>query len=364
MLRAGSLLVAAAALAAPTLLRATPSRRTPPPRGFLATSVSAASPRSWFALGSTPCSAGRCVAIIATGDAGRHWHRMPAPTRVFAPLTPAAGAAQAIRFADRRNGWAYGGGLWSTHDGGRHWRRVALRTGVVTDVTSARGRVYVLNTACNTAGMMCQLGRLLSGGVGSDRLSPVPRLPRLGFPGAGFGGSLVSGGEALLVAHVQGARSGRSFVYGSTAGRWSRRTVPPCRNEAFELGVSPGGTVFAVCAGQPSAGSQGKRAYRSMDGGRHWRRLASPPSTGYASQLAAVDGGTAFLANGRGDVVVTRDAGRSWRPALSGARGGGWSDVQFVNPRVGFALPWGLQQRRFLAVTRDGGRHWQFRTFR
>lgn len=285
---------------------------------------------------------------------------------MFASSTPAAGAVQAIRLADRRNGWAYGGGLWSTHDRGRDWRSIAPRAGVVSDVTSAGGRVYVLNLECNTAGMMCQFGRLLSGRVGSDRLRPVAGVPRLGFAGGEFAGSIASGLRAsFYVARVQGARSARSFVYGSTGGRWSRRAAPPCRGETLELelAVSPEGAVFAVCAGEPGAGSQRKRAYGSTDGARHWRRLASPPETGYASQLAAVDVRTVFLANARGDLVVTRDAGRSWRPALSGARGGdGWSEVQFVPRRLGFTLPFGLG--RFLAVTRDGGRHWQSRPFR
>ncbi len=97
-----------------------------------------------------------------------------APSRGLAGFDDAPGnGVNLLRFADSRDGWAFGPGLQSTHDGGGHWRAVRL--------PGARPSVEDLATACGvTDAVVAQrggAGRLYNTAVEADRWRPVLSLP-------------------------------------------------------------------------------------------------------------------------------------------------------------------------------------------
>src|SRR6516162_2378937 len=75
---------------------------------------------------------GSRIVLCRTADGGQHWSSVPAPSAPWPYRSSVPGpavstgpdAVSQIVFADQRDGWAFGPGLWATHDGGTHWHRV------------------------------------------------------------------------------------------------------------------------------------------------------------------------------------------------------------------------------------------------
>jgi hypothetical protein len=138
--------------AAASLPTATPSRPPPTsavtpslPPGFVPQAFTAISATHWWVLGSVPCGARDCPAIVATTDAGAAFQPLPAPGGRFGPGLNSPPAAGNIRFADSADGWAFDPGLYATHDGGRHWTAISV-PGRVTDLEPGLGEVFAVVT--------------------------------------------------------------------------------------------------------------------------------------------------------------------------------------------------------------------------
>ena len=185
-----------------------------------------------WVLGTAPCAAGgRCLALEETIDAGRSWSARPLPTALLAAadrkvdgvpaeLAPCCGGLN-IRFANRRDGWIYGGLtaagrlagstepiLWSTHDGGEVWRQQALPglsdESPIFDVEAAGGMVYLM--APNDAE-----GVTVESSPVSEDSWHVSNAVRLGDPA---GGSMQSGAFVPpRIARLAG-RGQRSWHHG------------------------------------------------------------------------------------------------------------------------------------------------------
>jgi hypothetical protein len=84
---------------------ASPSARasSPVPVGFAPQSFTAIGDRSWWLLGSVPCSRSRCPAIVRTTNGGRSFHGIPAPSAPLASSYYTAGVSD-LRFADPEDG--------------------------------------------------------------------------------------------------------------------------------------------------------------------------------------------------------------------------------------------------------------------
>jgi photosystem II stability/assembly factor-like uncharacterized protein len=311
-----------------------------------------------FVLGTTGCRQASCTVLLATNDGGRTWERTTAPPAPVRTGAPTGEGIRTIRFANARDGWAFGGGLFSTHDGGVHWRAVPLHLdGVVVGVASARHSVYALEEACNSAGGQCQLGRLLMSPLARDAFGPTRAPLRLGVPGHPFAGTLAVHGRAVFVlAQVDARRS----LYASEKQGWVRRSAPCRRAVEVAFAASAAGRVAVVCGGEPGAGQQRKRAFASSDAGAHWRRLADPPTAGYVSDVVEPAPGTLVVASARGGILVSREGGRSWETAFGGGPGDGWGEIVFATARDGVAVPYAQPSDTApaLAVTHDGGRSW------
>lgn len=307
----------------------------PVPAGFSPTSVTFVSRTTGWVLGS--CGQG-CTAVLRTTDGGRHWRGLPATPEPQG----AAGTVTGLRFADFRNGFAYGGGLYATHDGGTSWGRVPV-AGRVTDVAAAGGRVWLVVDHCDSAGS-CPPVTLMSGSVSGGPLTtaasaPAPQLP----------------GDEQVVAHaataylVVGPSSAQTRAV--LAGPGGTRAMPCAAGESAALAAATS-RLLLVCSGDVAAGQQRKTAWTSTDDGRHWSAQGNPPQV--AGTTVAVTAGAAYLGNSRTGVDVTRD-GRSWAPSL--ASDAGVSYVGLLDETFGEALV-GTSPQAVLELTSDGGRHW------
>ena len=69
------------------------------------------------------------IALLATGDAGRHWRRWTTPVR----MKDSVGATLALHFLSPHLGFAVAdtnpGPLWWTRDGGTTWSPVTITAG-------------------------------------------------------------------------------------------------------------------------------------------------------------------------------------------------------------------------------------------
>jgi photosystem II stability/assembly factor-like uncharacterized protein len=115
------------------------------------------------------------------------------------------------------------------------------------------------------------------------------------------------------------------------------------------LTAAPDGTLFAVCAGEPSVGFQAKTTARSADGGRSWAVRApcggkpcqgSPLDFGYLGAADAVSGSTVYLAGARSPLLVTRDGGARWHVVrqVNAGTDAGTSQVIFFSRADGVVL--------------------------
>ena len=188
--------------------------------------------------------------------------------------------------------------------------------------------------------------------------------------------------SGYVLASPQSNRSGNassaSLSYTRNGGRtWTRSRVP-CGQGGLSVVLTraPGGTLAAVCAGEPSAGSQGKMFTLSANGGRSWTKPAGCEigypchgsavlPDGYLSQIAATSARTVYLIGSRGPLIVTSDGGRRWHqvsPAKApviGAENGGVAQVMFFGRSkglvVGDSFATGVVQ---IWHTADDGRRW------
>jgi hypothetical protein len=187
--------------------------------------------------------------------------------------------------------------------------------------------------------------------------------------------------SAYVLASPEATSNGKtgsaSLSYTANGGRsWSRSGVP-CGQDDWSVVLSraPGGTLAAVCAGEPSAGSQGKMATLSANGGRSWTKpvgcVFGKPCpdqvlfAGYLSQIAAVSARTVYLIGSRGPLIVTSDGGKLWHqvsPAkgpVVGAEVGGIAQVVFFGRSKGVvagdSFSTGIGQ---IWHTSDGGKRW------
>jgi len=263
--------------------------------------------------------------------------------------------------------------------------------GTVLAVSAIGRSVWMLLDRCHgSSSKRCSL-RLLESVNGGRTWHPARTQP----PGGAGGGApvkepalgqtwLLRTGVAsgYVLASPQFGRSGNagsaSLSYTRNGGRTWRRSRVSCGQDDMSvvLARAPGGALAAVCAGEPSAGSQGKMITLSANGGRSWTKPAGcvlgfpcPDDAvlldGYLSEIAATSARTVYLIGSRGPLIVTSDGGRRWHPVspakrpVIGAENGGIAQVMFFGRSkglvVGDSFASGVVQ---VWRTTDGGRRW------
>lgn len=308
----------------------------PVPAGFNPESFTAIDEATWWLLGPAPCSSPPCTSIVRTTNAGRSFVGIPAPRT--------DGVTQ-LRFADIRDGFAYGPELWATHDGGAHWHRVAIG-GSVSDLEASGGWVYALVARGKTA-------RLERADASLDRWSVLPAA------GNATGDIWAQGSDVL----VEAANSSRQqlMVSHDLGQTFTAYPVPPSVGCQFQepagLQEPAGPVVWEHCATGTMSG-----VWRSPDGGRTFVATAGPhswpgPELPNSAAFAAASASTAVV--GYRQLYRTTNGGASWAPSPTPPEVTWWSYLGFTNSTYGFGLGRvgsSLSSPVRLYSTTDGGR--------
>ena len=277
----------------------------------------------------------------------------------------------------------YGPQLFVSHDNAKTWAR-SPQSGSVLDVDAIGLSVWMVVSTCAHAetgsDLPCPVHVRQSSNGGRTWESSLvsPSGDSGGISSGAHGQSYlirVSRSSAYLMLapslNTHGGSSDVPLWFTSNAGRsWSSRQVP-CHIGAWSavLSVAPNGTLMAVCASEPSAGSQIKSVLESSDGGRT-RDLKTDSNIefGYLGAIDLVTSQEAFLVGGRSSLLVTHDGGTLWQPVkpLLGSTAGGTSEVVFFNAAHGLVLgnDDSDNERLTLWSTADGGKHWSSKPMR
>jgi photosystem II stability/assembly factor-like uncharacterized protein len=309
-------------------------------------SFSAVSVAHWWVLGSVPCGDRNCLRIVTTTDGGASFQSLPAPGAPFGPAGNAPPVAGQIRFADARDGWVFGPGLYATHDGGRHWAAASVG-GAVTDLEPGLGQVFAVATPpeppCARTGT-CGAG------------APAPRLWRTRPESDAWSPDPAAGGVSLgLAVH------GRSvWILDSMRTRGAPAIGTHLRHSADggdHFATQPGAIPAVACFYSPvsdtvlwsyCSGGHLMYAYISADAGRHFSGVGpaagtqpTPNSHPNGSTLAAASPGTAVAASSLPGQPLIRsaDGGARWTVVQKPPDGtGNWSVIGFTTPDTGYAF--------------------------
>ena len=326
---------------------------TPAPAGFQVASVTFVSAQDGWVLGTAPCSSGRCLAMARTTDAGATWSSVTPPPTLFSPGQGVSG----VRFADLRDGWAYGSQLWATHDGGASWVRVTLpglrcsggMTPPIQGLEAAAGMVDAV--VCGSSGFAID-----SSPVGSNAWTSSPTT-------VGYGAGPVPSAQ-LVVQTTSGwvVENDRVVAGGAQlrSGAWAAWT-PPCSavGGPATVAASTPQDLFALCdVGLWTSSSPSERAYVSSDGGARFSPLgARLPSGCQGSSTLAMVSSLVAAAGCGADVVATFDGGASWSTVYTGS--GTVRYVGFTTATQGVAIETPASSSvGTLLVTHDGGHSW------
>ncbi len=320
---------------------------------------------------------------------------------IFGPLVPvtswtcANGASvESLAFDDHGDGFLYGPDLMVTHDGGTTWARIA-QPGAVLSVEALGLSVWMLETECPSPSISrtCAL-RLFESTDGGRTWSSSSSAPPNALVNAYAGGQgqswmvRISQSSAYLLQNVVSNLQDQADIaplWFTTDGgtSWSERSIPCAvvssnsAGESISLSAAPDGTLVAVCAGEPGAGSQEKSALRSSNGGVSWTvqsscPIASPASApgtscdifsfGYLGGIDAVSADTVFLYGNRSSLLVSHDGGALWQavePTIGGDAAGTQQAI-FFNDSDGIVLGQGGDTGEVVTLwsTNDGGTQW------
>jgi photosystem II stability/assembly factor-like uncharacterized protein len=336
----------------------------PVPAGFRPMSVTFASAVEGWVLGSAACATGRCPVIAHTLDAGKTWARIPAPnTKIAAQPLGAnidmidAGIA-GLRFADAKDGWAFGPELWSTHDGGATWKRLdVLPSGRVVALETSRGTTHAVlydgaqNFRIASAPFAGDAWSLSSVKIGVGG-GPVPEI------------QLVLSGDAGWVLENDRVVTAGARLVGGTWRTWQ----PACADSvgpAF-IGAYSASDITAACDVGAWSSPQGDHLFVSLDGGLTFTETGPRnPIIATASGLATPDRSTIVIAGSdtHGAVLAgSFDGGRTWTKVLN-AGAVTLNDLGFTTTQQGVVISTASTGTSHLLMTHDGGKTWSTVTF-
>lgn len=345
----------ASATPAPT---ATPEPTAQPvPAGFEPISATFVSSKDGWALGSIPCDTGRCPAIVHTIDGGASWTPIAAPKTTIgrSPTDETGTGIAALRFANAKDGWAYGPELWATHDGGTTWVKSSIaglpKGSPVRALEAARGIVHAVvydgaqdfriassKVATNTWTLASV--RVAVGG------GPVPR-PQLVLSGTG---GWVLENDRTVVAGAQ-LRNG-SWV------TWK----PVCLDVVGPavLGASSASDLVAACDVGALADAQGDHVFASHDGGATFAEVG-PATPLRTAAVIATPGVSTIVIGGTVDagaeLFASYDGGKTWSGVLPPAAAT-FADLGFTTETQGIVIQVELSGTSRMLMTHDAGKSW------
>jgi photosystem II stability/assembly factor-like uncharacterized protein len=301
-----------------------------------------------------------------TTDGGLRWTPLTAPPAPWGGIAPdgtgrvPADGVTGLLFADARDGWAYGPGLWATHDGGASWHRIGTKGWVVQSMASTGGHVVAVLESCDAYDANCgaRSFAVRTSPAARDAWRPVP-----GATGQGTPSVVARDGKAFLVVSAAGEGSYAkhdTLLSGPADGsaRWTSRTIP-CTPGANALSATTASHLMLSCA-MLGAHPASTHIYTSADAGRHWTKIATLGMFDGASTVERTGAGTLLVAGIYDGVALSRDGGRTWTwPSAidrsDNVGGGGAIEAGLFTNNDGFVIVAGAS----LWITSDAGRTWR-----
>ncbi len=355
-------------------LSTTTSGTIPPPH-FRPTSVTFVGNAQGGVVGAVigqagpPCASQFCTSLAGTSDYGSTWYGVSAPY-VAGPNGP-AGVSQ-LRFANLRDGWAFGPALSETSVGGASWQREFTGGQRVIDIEAAAGGPALgLFATCTGTGPAyaanCTSFSLNTSVAGSRKWTPVSVPSGTMSTGQATSASLVVTGTTGYVL----APTGDVLTGPVSGGTWRVAGHAPCAPGPAQLSglpskaqltTSPQQLLVACAAGSTgSPSSTGPmsltRLYTSPNGAS-WQLAGTVQHPSPATSLASGTAGQVVLATTAG-IYQSGDSGKTWQQAKLGgaAPAGGFSYIGMTNASDGVAVP-AVSSLGEIFVTSDGGLTW------
>lgn len=330
----------------------------PVPTDFRAVSATFANADAGWLLGSATCAGAPCAAIVRTLDGGRTWAGIPAPNAVIVAGDAEPPGVSQVRFADARNGWAFGPDLWATHDGGATWHTVTLpepSAGAhVMTLEASGGVVHSVYFEGNAGGPLL----IASSPVDSDAWIASPTTVPMGAGPVPHAQLVLSGSAGWLVEVDRVVVGGARLESGAWI-PWQ----PPCstaQGPATLAAASPSDLVAACDVGLWSTPT-GVHLFVSLDGGATFREPASKVPVSNIEGVAYPAAGTVLVSggvsNGGSAIVGSFDDGASWIEVQTLPTTESLA-LSFATDREGFAVATSSDGTSQLFITRDGGRSW------
>jgi photosystem II stability/assembly factor-like uncharacterized protein len=357
-----------AASGLPTPGAVQPGPEGPVPARFGALDLTFVSQDRGWALGTSPCSKGRCASVLSTDDGGRRWSLRAAPD---AALPGADGAFTAdcavrtcvshLRFSSTLVGYAFGPGLAMTLDGGQTWKDLPV-DGEVAGLEAAGGTVVrlVARTACPSCTFDVQ-----TAAAGTTSWATAVTTPQVDAEGAQL---RRQGAEVavLLKGHAAGgAGTALSTLLLSHDGgaTWTQRTDPCGRPTATteldtrQVAQAPRGVLVTLCEDRRT---QAPSVRTSTDAGSTFGP-AHPLPPGTTAELITSGPGVLLAASVSplAEVLRSTDDGRTWESAVSQSPG----VPTFLELTTGTSGTWVTDDRTQYWRTTDGGRTWTHHTY-
>jgi len=334
--------------------------------GLIVWSASFVSPEVGWALGESPCSTGRCLALFKTSNAGSTWVRRTLPPFTSSPWFLTA----TIDFATPEDGWAYdsnesqpsgatGDQLFATHDGGRSWVSIRPRNldkfGMSLEALAAtKSHVWAVLFSRSTDDFV-----IAGSPVDENDWATVPlTLPLGAGPVTNFQ-IVLSGRNGWIIDNDRGVVGGAKLK----AGRWSAWSPPCTRNygDGKLASYAPDEVLVYCSQGEYVQSPLPAALFVSDRAGLTFRRLsASPPKNGEAvsSPMPGVIMFEAMEPVGAA-IAGSFDNGKTWRTLAAFAlfnrtNWSNWGPITFVSNTEG----WAVTPAGSLLRTSNGGHTW------
>ncbi|MFZ0167926.1 MAG: hypothetical protein WAL64_00730 [Candidatus Dormiibacterota bacterium] len=312
-----------------------------------------------WVLGTAPCGASTCLAILRTQDGGHTWSSVPAPPTTYS-TGPTSPGVNGIRFADTMDGWVFGPQLWATHNGGVTWSQIAIRgwsTAEFEDLETAAGTVHAAFFDFSDAEPDDAM--IATSPVGSNAWQVSATSFSLGAGPVPEPEIVLQGGVGWILENDRTVVGGAKLI-GNQWESWQ----PPCIgvNGPASLAASSAQNLVAVCnqgVWGPATPSGG-RVWVSHNGGVSFRLLSTAlPGVDYgpsAGPLASPSASVAVVGE-TNTILATFNGGASWSNVYAAA--GGIAYLGFTTTSQGVAIEGSAGPLGSLLMTFDGGHKWE-----
>ncbi|MDX6226617.1 MAG: hypothetical protein QOI76_7 [Frankiales bacterium] len=319
------------------------STDTSVPANFKAWSITFDADTSW-ALGSYPCGADRCAALVKTLS---YPHPFKTIMRPDAPATRALGLSSGtatIRFSGSNDGWIVDAQqVLSTHDGGLSWSPVKALAGQHITALEAWGQTTY---ALGPDGSFVWVSNQRSADDWHKQFG-------LGLPNSSGGAVDTLIPDSLAVAAVRTVGSTTTVSLSRDNGlQWA-----PVRLPCGSATAGPAPLFSLLDANYARVVCGNGEVYKIVTADNSWKKQGHvglpADATGVVGRSIASNGVTTVAAFTGAGLWATSDKGVTWNRAAVGDFG----YVGLTNERQGVALPAAPSDTFF--ITYDGGKTWQ-----